>query len=963
MRYFDFVLFTNAGQIKTSASETGVDLREFAYDDPIAAVNAYMYRKSSNGLHFFIYRSEGDISYANFSYDESNYSFRAAYDSILALLKDAFLITKVESTPVEITTMQYFENMMEAKRRAFGVGYGRTISHRMERLYDYFCNRNYNDNGNYDCLCDVSEFIINEADSEKLSIYDERFIKELSNIENHVNTEERAGNTVHYVISARSAEAAGDMARALGSGLLKANRISTRRVCVLSGIDPDLYLRNNYFEDFIADNAGGIVVIDLSVKFGCAKTRYTMASKYIEQMFKQYRNSCLFVFTYNMDDPGFSYYLLPEIKKYALTIALKEGRGSRETAVSYLEKLIGSSGYAEYADQADEFFKLFPGEEFSQTDVITAFEKFEPWCINRNVVKAYDYDVNEEFMLDRDLSGESSYEKLGKLIGLQAIKEQIDTIIASDIVEKERKKRKGKDYTSGTMHMVFGGNPGSAKTTVARLFAGIAKEKGILKSGAFVQCSGMDFDTMDPAYTIRKAFTAAKGGVLFVDEAYSLKSDDAVTALITELEEQRDNVIAIFAGYNDRMRSFMEKNEGLKSRIPNWVNFPDYTADELTEIFKLMVSERGFSVTGEAVDEAHYIFEKARVVENFGNGRYVRNLIDRSIKKQSARLLASQKDTEKISMRDLFLLTAEDVRASESAMMRRLDVEKPAAGSAQKELDEMIGLKSVKETVRKAVLKSKLDKICLDKGIPRERASMHMVFTGNPGTAKTTVARLLAKVMQEEKILSTGNFVEVGRADIIGQYVGQTAPLVKKRFREAQGGVLFIDEAYSLCTDSPNDYGNEAISAIVQEMENHRDDVIVIFAGYPGPMKRFIDRNPGMSSRIAFHVEFEDYSADELCEITKLMLSKKNMSITDAAMVKLRKTYVEVSGQRDYGNGRFVRKVLEQAEMNLAERLLGFDEAEITGERIMTIEECDVPDVKPVMPAAREEKRRIGFSV
>ena len=150
-----------------------------------------------------------------------------------------------------------------------------------------------------------------------------------------------------------------------------------------------------------------------------------------------------------------------------------------------------------------------------------------------------------------------------------------------------------------------------------------------------------------------------------------------------------------------------------------------------------------------------------------------------------------------------------------------------------------------------------------------------MVFTGNPGTAKTTVARLFAEIMKDEAILSTGKFVEVGRADLVGQHVGHTAPLVKKKFRDAQGGVLFIDEAYSLCDSYENGFGDEAINTIVQEMENHRDDVIVIFAGYPEPMKQFLDRNPGMQSRIAFQIEFEDYTTEELCAITKLLRLRK----------------------------------------------------------------------------------------
>jgi SpoVK/Ycf46/Vps4 family AAA+-type ATPase len=270
----------------------------------------------------------------------------------------------------------------------------------------------------------------------------------------------------------------------------------------------------------------------------------------------------------------------------------------------------------------------------------------------------------------------------------------------------------------------------------------------------------------------------------------------------------------------------------------------------------------------------------------------------------------------------------------------------------------MIGLSKTKSVIEKAIASFKLRKLCMDRGIAKDKASLHMVFAGNPGTAKTTVARLFAEVLKDEKVLSTGTFVEAGRADLVGDHVGSTALLVKQKFKEAQGGVLFIDEAYSLCDGYENGFGDEAINTIVQEMENHRDSVIVIFAGYPDKMKHFLDRNPGLLSRIAFQVEFEDYSTDELCEITKLMLEQKHMKITDQAMDKLKSIYENVKGTDDFGNGRFVRKTLEEAEMNLAERLLKLDESEITEELLTMLESEDIPDTE--MKSSNKVKQ-IGF--
>ncbi len=931
MRYYSFVLNTNSDEIKDRAK---IELRQYDYNCPIAAMNTFILQNIRNDLSFFVYREEGDVILAAFSYDEKKDSFQCAYEYILGMLSDAFFAGKIRTAPYEITMYEFIDCLNEAKRRGYGCITGKVVD--ASNLWIYSL---YNNDRPYLSYV-FKEKIIPEKCCGTQSLSDQGFINELKNIENHKNTEEYKGNMVHYVISARSAEASGDMTEALMQSLYCARRISSRRMEIISDIEPDVFWKDHHLETIIENNSGGTVVFDLSEKLGRDPVDYVMASRYIEKLLKKYRNQCLFIFTYNMDHPGFSYQLLPKLSKYVIPVMLREGSGDRKTAVRYMKELIKKSEYSRYAGQANEFMRLFPGDTFSQTDVLMAYEKFESWCVNRNILHAYNYDPNEGFMMDRDENADSSYDKLQKLVGLNIVKKQIDTIIASDIVEKERKKRRGKDYQSGSMHMIFSGNPGSAKTTVAKLFAGITKEKGILKSGAFVMCGGMDLDGLGCVTVIRKAFLAARGGVLFIDEAYSMTSNTAVTVLIQEMENHRDEVICILAGYNERMKDFLMINEGLKSRIPYWIDFPDYTTEELTEIFRFMINEKGLSVTDDAVEEAHYIFEKVRNVENFGNGRYVRNLIDRAAQNQAVRLLPEGKGAENIRKKDLFLIKKDDICMLEEGLKKER-----TPGTAKKELDRLIGLSSVKKVIRKAIANFKLNKMYIDMGIAKEKASMHMVFTGNPGTAKTTVARLFAEMLKDEKVLSTGVFVETGRADLVGDHVGSTAKIVKQKFREAQGGVLFIDEAYALNDGCQGGYGDEAINTLVQEMENHRDNVIVIFAGYPEPMQKFLDRNPGMLSRIAFQIEFEDYSTEELCDITKLMVSNKQMKITDAAMKKLRDIYDRACKEDDYGNGRFVRKTLEEVEMNLSERIMGLNESELTTELITSIEECDIPEI------------------
>ncbi|MBE6662910.1 MAG: AAA family ATPase [Ruminococcaceae bacterium] len=279
-------------------------------------------------------------------------------------------------------------------------------------------------------------------------------------------------------------------------------------------------------------------------------------------------------------------------------------------------------------------------------------------------------------------------------------------------------------------------------------------------------------------------------------------------------------------------------------------------------------------------------------------------------------------------------------------------------GSAYSELDEMIGLEEAKKVINKALNYYKMQKLFRDRGIKEDHPAMHMIFTGNPGTAKTTVARLFAQIMRENNLLSKGQLVEVGRGDLIAKYVGWTAQTVQSKFKAAKGGVLFIDEAYSLVDDRDGCFGDEAINTIVQEMENHREEVIVIFAGYPDKMEGFLNKNPGLRSRIAFHVPFADYSSQELCRIAGLIARGSGMTITSEAMSKLESIFEVARSQSDFGNGRYVRNIFEQSKMNQASRLLEKGFESITERDVFTLTADDI--IAP--PVTRDtQKRKIGF--
>jgi len=278
-------------------------------------------------------------------------------------------------------------------------------------------------------------------------------------------------------------------------------------------------------------------------------------------------------------------------------------------------------------------------------------------------------------------------------------------------------------------------------------------------------------------------------------------------------------------------------------------------------------------------------------------------------------------------------------------------------GSAYSQLEKMIGLEKAKEFISQAIDYYKAQRLFKDKGMKTKNISMHMVFTGNPGTAKTTVARLFAQVMKENGLLSIGSLVEVGRADLVGKYVGWTAPTVKAKFEAAKGSVLFIDEAYSLIDSESGLYGDEAINTIVQEMENHRNDTIVIFAGYPDKMEQFLDRNPGLKSRIAFHIPFSDYSPEELYKILVLIAGDNDMKLADTVRNVLIDRFSRASKEENFGNGRYVRNIFEKAKQRQASRLVRMNIESVTRDDVQTLLPEDFEEEMNTLP----KKNIIGF--
>ena len=323
----------------------------------------------------------------------------------------------------------------------------------------------------------------------------------------------------------------------------------------------------------------------------------------------------------------------------------------------------------------------------------------------------------------------------------------------------------------------------------------------------------------------------------------------------------------------------------------------------------------------------------------------------------------SREDLAKI--RNLGSRSLEEVINKLASMGLSLQGEQQPPSSSQM-LAQLIGLKDVKEQVRKIAAFARMKKDMETLGRTSVPVALNMEFVGNPGTAKTTVARILAGIFQEIGILSSSQIVEAGRADLVAGYIGQTAINVKSVFKRARGKLLFIDEAYSLASDSQRDFGYEAINTIVQEMENSRGDTVVVFAGYPEEMENFFSMNPGLRSRVPFRISFPDYSTDEMAQIVALEAQKRGFSLCPRALEKAVSLCGEAKHRSDAGNGRFCRNLVENAILGYALRVYGEGAEAADGavkDFTLVEEDFSLPDNMQAIPERQEGKKSapIGF--
>ncbi len=517
---------------------------------------------------------------------------------------------------------------------------------------------------------------------------------------------------------------------------------------------------------------------------------------------------------------------------------------------------------------------------------------------------------------------------LDALVGMENIKKEIRELVSFVNIQKKREQIEGKKAALAP-HIILTGNPGTGKTTVARILGKLFKSIGILPSDHIVEVDKAGLVGQYVGSTPKKVHAVvdrAIGGVLFIDEAYTLTregqadpySQEAIDTLMKRMEDDKGKFIVMAAGYQKEMERFLKSNPGLPSRFTRKFHFDDYRADELEKIFLILSDSKGYKLSENAKailsKHCHDMYENRG--DNFGNGRDVRNLFELILQRQSARLTKMMTDNEAIDNSLYSIIEAEDFPVQEK--------KEESLETALAQIDKLIGLSSVKQEVLQLINYLKAEKLRNKGELSPSQLTLHYVFTGNPGTGKTTVARVISNVFKHMGLLSKGHLIEKDRGGLVGQYVGETAQKTTAAINEAMGGILFIDEAYALTPEQGgNDFGKEAVDTLLKRMEDDRGKFIVIAAGYKNEMERFINSNPGLASRFPKTIVFEDYTPDELFAIFESLVKSKKMKMTQQFVDKIKQRLYDIYINRDnnFANGRTVRNLFESTVQRQSSRI------------------------------------------
>ncbi|MCW3102738.1 MAG: ATPase central domain protein [Bacteroidetes bacterium] len=623
-------------------------------------------------------------------------------------------------------------------------------------------------------------------------------------------------------------------------------------------------------------------------------------------------------------------------------------------------------------------------------DTLVALVPFEMGSVNEEGVTAPLVSVEQGFTATPATATENAVvveeetieqllAKLDELIGMEAVKKNIRDHINYINFVKLRKEKGFEDSGKIALHSVFTGNPGTGKTTVVNMLGKLYKKMGLLSKGHVKEVDRSDLVAQyigQTAPKVKKIIEEAKGGILFIDEAYSLtraKEDsndfghEVLEILIKEMSDGTGDIAIMCAGYPKEMQNFIDSNPGLKSRFSHYFHFEDYMPEEMFAIAELAATKKGVTITPDAkAFMQEMLVEVYRTRDNsFGNARYVFSLVDEAKMNLGLRLMGHPNvaDMSNEELSTIVLADMQKVFASQGRKKLSLEVNEKLLKEGLGELNALTGMTNVKEEINELV---KLVRFYKETGRDvLNKFSLHSIFTGNPGTGKTTVARIVAKIYKGLGLLERGHIVEVDRESLVAGYTGQTAIKTGAKIEEAQGGILFIDEAYALAGKNSNDgFGQEAIQVILKRMEDLRGQFGVIVAGYTDNMHEFIESNPGLKSRFDRTFNFADYMPEEMISIAIGILAKEKITPDAEAEDHLRSYFVHLHANRDkhFGNARTVRQVVAEAIKNQNLRLAEMPSAERTPQHLATLTLEDVKEFE-IKTQQRTAGASLGFKI
>lgn len=539
---------------------------------------------------------------------------------------------------------------------------------------------------------------------------------------------------------------------------------------------------------------------------------------------------------------------------------------------------------------------------------------------------------------------------MDSLIGIKEAKDQIKDLASFIMRNNERYVNFNIENPSLYYNAAIIGGKGSGKTTLAKILCHIYYHLGVIGKGKFIN---IDCSSIWAGQKMDSLIGDAQSGVVILDNIQNISFDrrgkaDIISTLNEWFSLYKKNFVFFLVGEEYGIQRLLN-DENLSRKINIKINIPELSADESIILFKKYAQAEKLTIENSVLPDLTKYINYLKDTKNFENGYTPKLILEKAIFKNGA-------NSKTLTLSD-FEFEKNEIEVKEEVCVDHMD-----------ELDKLIGLNNVKEKIKEIAAYAKAQQLRKELGLKTGPICLHTCFTGNPGTGKTTVARLLGKIFKEIGVLKTDKFTEVSRQDLVGAYVGHTAMKTEETVKLARGGVLFIDEAYAMKSDSKIDFGHEAIATLIKMMEDMRDNIVIIFAGYTDEMEQFINMNPGLRDRIQFKLEFDDYNAKELMEIWLKFFRDEQYNVNSEAIDEIFKitNSLSINRNRNFSNGRIIRKCFERVKMYQSVRII--KEKLITATDIMTIKQEDIKALYSDKDFNEELsktslKKSIGFSV